>query len=159
MDKRVDFALATKARKLARYFQQHGRIHVVLDATREDVCLPAHLKNNPALNLVLNVRMPQAITLDASGLHSRFSFSGQPFDCHVPMDAIWAAYVPGQSMDEGLIWEDSVPALVRSALAAFTDDDTTDEEAESDAEAEDEERARKKEAAKASRGSHLRVVK
>ncbi len=112
----IDFTQAAKARQLKNYFQQHGRIYIVVDASREDCIVPQHLKHDPALSLVLNTRMPQAIEIDANGVRSRFSFSGQPFDCHIPLAALWAAYLPGGNMEDGLIWEQDVPAVVRTVL-------------------------------------------
>ncbi len=112
----IDFTQAAKARQLKNYFQQHGRIYIVVDASREDCIVPQHLKHDPALNLVLNTRMPQAIEIDLDGVRSRFSFSGQPFDCHIPLAAVWAAYLPGGNMEDGLIWEQDVPAVVRTVL-------------------------------------------
>lgn len=112
----INFAHASKARQLQQFFQQQGRIYIVVDATREDCILPEHLKNDPALNLVLNVRMPQPIHIRADGLRSRFSFAGKAFDCHIPLDAIWAAHVPGGNLEDGLLWQEAMPALVRSVL-------------------------------------------
>jgi len=113
----INFARANKVRKLRRYFEQQGRIYIVVDATRQDVVLPEHLKGDPAVNLVLNIRMPQRIDIADDAVRSRFSFGGQSTDCEIPIDAIWASYVPGTNMEDGLVWKESVPEVVRSVMA------------------------------------------
>jgi stringent starvation protein B len=113
----INFARANKVRKLRRYFEQQGRIYIVVDATRQDVVLPEHLKGDPAVNLVLNIRMPQRIDIAEDAVRSRFSFNGQASDCEIPIDAIWASYTPGTNMEDGLVWEESVPEVVRSVMA------------------------------------------
>ena len=118
---------AAKARKLQKYFQKHGRIYVVVDASAEGVRVPKGLKGDPALSLVLNVRMPQPVHIQDDALESEFSFSGTVFPCHLPMRNIWAAYVPEQGIDAGILWEDDVPESVRTVVSAarkLHEDDT-----------------------------------
>jgi len=109
---------AAKARKLQKYFQKHGRIYVVVDASAKGVRVPKSLKGDPALSLVLNVRMPQPVHIQDDALESEFSFSGAVFPCHLPMRNIWAAYVPEQGIDAGILWEDDVPESVRTVVSA-----------------------------------------
>ncbi len=111
-----DFSRAAKARSLNDFFDAQGRIYIVVDATREDVTLPDHIKGEVSLHLVLNSKMPQIIEVKAKGVRSRFSFGGISSDCIIPMDAIWAAFVPGGRMDNGLFWQDAMPALVREKI-------------------------------------------
>jgi len=112
-----DFSRAAKARSLNDFFHAQGRIYIVVDATREDVILPEHLKGELSLHLVLNTKMPQIIEIKAKGVRSRFSFGGVSSDCIIAMDAIWAAFVPAGRMDDGLFWEDAMPALLREKIA------------------------------------------
>jgi len=91
-DMSLSFSDAAKAKQLREYFNRHGRIYIVVDATRDEVVVPESLHGDPALRLVLNVRMPQTIRIQDDRLDSDFSFSGQIFGCQIPMHTIWAAY-------------------------------------------------------------------
>jgi len=112
-------AAARKAKELRDYFDSKGKIHLVIDATRDDVEVPPHLKGDPGLCLLLNVRMPQRIDISKAGVESVFSFSGNPFACHVPIDAIWAAYQPTMSLEQGLIWQEDIPQEVQKVMASM----------------------------------------
>jgi len=114
----VEFAGAAKARQLREYFARHGRIYIVVNATDDDVIVPEHLHGDPALRLVLNARMPQTIIIRDDTLESEFSFSGNLFHCCIPMHAIWAAYVPEQKIENGILWEDDVPETIRAVVKA-----------------------------------------
>lgn len=154
----ASFSDIAKAKKLREYFARHGRIYVVVDATAQDVRVPEHLKGDPALRLVLNARMPQPIYFREDALESDFSFGGQSFPTHIPMHAIWAAYVPEQSMDNGILWEGDVPESIHSVVKAVRNlQDDADQAGVEPA------RQRKGEedvpAAKGRRVQHLRVVK
>ena len=176
----LSFADAAKAKQLREYFAQHGRIYIVVDATSDDVDLPDSLKGDPALRLILNARMPQMIHIRDDALESDFSFSGVSYPCKVPMCKIWAAYLPEGDLDQGIIWEESVPEMIKAivqAVSAHTPDDAeiqeeTTADAESTAEetpapspitvingggtTKDEEAGEK---AKPRKTNHLRVVK
>lgn len=112
------FANAAKARKLREYFERHKRILIVVDTTRDHVVVPEHLRGDPALKLVLNIRMPQPIYIRDDCLESNFSFSGQPYACRIPMECIWAAYLSNQDVDDGILWEEDIPESVREVLRA-----------------------------------------
>jgi len=114
----IQFADLAKAKQLRDFFQQHGRIYVVVDATSDAVDVPDFLSGDPALRLALNVRMPQAIYINDDALTSNFSFSGQSHPCRIPMAYIWAAYQPDGDIEQGLIWEDSVPETIRVVVNA-----------------------------------------
>jgi len=150
---------AAKSRRLKEYYARHGRIFIVVDATREDVIVPEHLSGDPALKLVLNVRMPQAICFHSNYLESNFSFSGQSRACHIPISAIWAAYLPDGEVDGGILWEQDMPVSVQ---AAFTAARKMDGEARPDQPAPSsgqEESAASSEPLQRQGRSHLRVVK
>jgi len=114
----IQFADIAKAKQLRDFFQQYGRIYVVVDATSDAVDVPDFLRGDPALRLALNVRMPQAIYIKDDALTSNFSFSGQSHLCRIPMANIWAAYQPDGDIEQGLIWEDSVPETIRLVVNA-----------------------------------------
>ncbi|HID37658.1 MAG TPA: hypothetical protein EYP39_09860 [Ghiorsea sp.] len=114
----VNFEDALKAKKLRDYFNEQGRIYIVVDAISDDVQVPDFLRGDPALRLVLNTRMPQPIYIRDGFVESNFSFSGVAHHCVIPLGRIWAAYVPEQDMGSGLMWEDSVPETVKMVLEA-----------------------------------------
>ena len=125
----LSFSNAAKAKKLNEFFQKHGRIYVVVDATSDEVVVPNFLKGDPALRLVLNMRMPQPIYIRDDALVSDFSFSGQISNCHIPMERIWAAYLPEGDMEHGIVWEEDVPETIRAVVSAVRSlkDDVSDE--------------------------------
>ncbi|MBL4775551.1 MAG: hypothetical protein JKY87_05795 [Mariprofundus sp.] len=114
----LSFSDAAKAKKLRDYFQRHGRIYIVVDATQDDVLVPEGLSGDPALRLVLNIRMPQTIHINDDRIDSDFSFSGQIFACKIPMHTIWAAYLPDGELEQGIIWDDSVPEMIKAIVQA-----------------------------------------
>ena len=128
----LSFADAAKAKQLREYFAEHGRIYVVVDATSDDVDLPDSLKGDPALRLVLNARMPQMIHIREDFLESNFSFSGVSYPCKIPMFKIWAAYLPEGDLEQGIIWDDCVPEMIRAIVKAVRSN-MSDEELEHDA--------------------------
>ncbi len=114
----LQFSEAAKARQLREYFARHGRIYIVVNATGDDVIVPEHLHGDPALRLVLNVRMPQTIHIRDNVLESELSFSGRLFHCRIPMQAIWATYVPELKIENGILWEEDVPETIREIVRA-----------------------------------------
>ncbi len=127
----IEFAGAAKARELREYFSRHTRIYIVVNTTGDDVIVPEHLRGDPALRLVLNARMPQHIRISAESVESDFTFSGSPFHCVIPMQAIWAAYMPEQQLENGILWEDDVPETIREVVKAVhsvRDDISLDDE-------------------------------
>jgi len=114
----LSFSDAAKAKALREYFSRHGRTYIVVDATSDDVLLPENLKGDPALRLVLNSRMPQAIMIRDDRLDSDFSFSGQAYSCRIPMHAIWATYLPDGDLEQGIIWDDDVPEFIKAIVKA-----------------------------------------
>ena len=114
----LSFSDAAKAKTLREYFSRHGRIYIVVDATSDDVLLPDNLKGDPALRLVLNSRMPQAIMIRDDRLDSDFSFSGIVHSCRIPMHTIWAAHLPDGDLKQGIIWDEDVPELITAIVKA-----------------------------------------
>jgi len=155
-------AAARKAKELRDYFDSNGRIHLVVDATRDDVQVPANLKGDPTLCLLLSVRMPQIIEITKNGVKSTFSFSGNPFACVIPIDAIWAAYPPKMSLDQGVIWQDDIPPAVQQVMQSMMPkSDLKEEEGRATSEEEKEETAAAPApptVAQGRRKGHLRIV-
>jgi len=156
----VEFAGAAKAKQLREYFARHGRIYIVVNATDDDVVVPEHLHGDPALRLVLNARMPQAIIIKDDVLESGFSFSGNIFHCSIPMQDIWAAYVPEQQIENGILWEDDVPETIRAVVKAVRGmrEDGSPNEAENNPATETLKPEEEKEQV-GRRVGHLRVIK
>jgi len=154
----IQFSKAAKAKQLREFFQQYGRIYIVVDATHDDIVVPDFLKGDPALRLVLNSRMPQPIYIRDDALTSDFSFSGQSHTCHIPMAYIWAAYQPDDDLEQGLVWEDCVPETIRVVVNAARGlpDSPTDSEPASDSSTP---RASTKDLDAKKKVRHLRVVK
>lgn len=159
----IEFAGAAKARELRKYFSRHGRIYIVVNAIGDDVLVPEHLHGDPALRLVLNVRMPQHIHIGDEALESDFTFSGSPFHCVIPMHAIWAAYIPEQQLENGILWENDVPETIRAVVKAVR---KIGEDADDDAAVATEQQrqaasgdAKPDKKPGAGRRGHLRVVK
>jgi len=152
----IDFAAASKARSLRDYFSRHGRIYIVVDATRDDVVVPHHLHGDPALRLVLNVRMPQPIFIRDDAVESDFSFSGRVLSCRIPIAAIWAAYRPDESLEQGIVWEDSIPETIRVVIRAVME--VGDQTATAEEPAASEEQSEPL-ADTGRRHGHLRVIK
>lgn len=112
----INFEDALKAKKLRAYFNEHGRIYIVVDATSDDVIVPDFLKGDSGLPLVLNARMPQPIYIRDSFLESNFSFSGVSHHCVIPMSRIWAAYLPESDLSSGIVWDEAVPEVVKAMM-------------------------------------------
>lgn len=157
----ISFADAAKAKKLRDFFQQHGRIYIVVDATSDAVEVPDFLKGDPALRLVLNVRMPQPIHIREDVLESDLSFSGRVHHCRIPMSQVWAAYLPDESMEHGIVWDEDVPETIRTVIQAVRGlGEEADEEAEIHVTAEKPSAADENPASSGGRKvGHLRVIK
>ncbi|MDX8410198.1 MAG: hypothetical protein R8J84_09210 [Mariprofundales bacterium] len=122
-----DLQAVRKAKEIRDYLDQWIRVHLLVDSTLAGVEAPDHLMGDPGLCILLNVRMPQRIDITAQGVASAFSFSGQPFDCFFPLETIWAVYQPGGSLDQGLIWPESVPVQVQRSMVAAMDQTPSDD--------------------------------
>ncbi len=132
------FSDAAKAKQIRAFFQRHGRIYIVVDATGDDVDVPERFRGDPALRLVLNVRMPQPIHIRSDAVESELSFGGVPYPCRIPMRRIWAMYVPGREQETGVVWEQDVPEIIRAvaqAARASAAEDAQAQEPAPDAEA------------------------
>lgn len=154
----INFGDALKAKKIRQYFNEKGRIYIVVDATSDDVMVPDFLKGDPALRLVLNTRMPQPIYIRDSFIESNFSFSGVSHHCVIPMNQIWAAYLPDADMESGMVWDENMPETVKIVLEAADElKDRVEDQIPVESAAEVESTVQKPE--KGRKVGHLRVIK
>jgi len=103
-----------KMRRVQELLEQ-GMVMVHLDARLMGVAVPvAHLGNHAlALNLSYRFEIPD-FELSDQGIQASLSFSGDPFPCQLPWDAIFA--VRSHVDDSFFVWPEDVPIelLVRA---------------------------------------------
>jgi stringent starvation protein B len=90
-----------------------------LDARREDVLVPRHLKTNPQLilQLGLNLAVPiRDLEVGDDGVKCTLSFSRTPFYCVLPYPAIFA--MVSEDGGRAMVWPEDVPAEVARAAEA-----------------------------------------
>lgn len=90
-----------------------------LDARREDVVVPRHLKTNPQLilQLGLNLAVPiRDLDVGDDGVRCTLSFSRTPFYCVLPYPAIFA--MVSEDGGRAMVWPEDVPAEVARAAEA-----------------------------------------
>lgn len=114
----ISFTDAAKAKQIRELFSRFGRIYIVVDTTAGDVDVPDFLQGDPALRLILNVRMPQPIHIRDHEITSDFSFSGNVHPCRIPMSRIWSAVPADSDMQHGLTWDDDIPETIRVVMQA-----------------------------------------
>lgn len=89
---------------------------VHLDARRDEVKVPKHLKTNPQLILQLGLNLAVPIRdLDVSdeGVSCTLSFARTPFFCVLPYTAIFA--IVSDDGKKAMVWPEDVPAEVARA--------------------------------------------
>lgn len=86
---------------------EEGDAMVCLDARNPDVDVPKGHKNDPSLNLILNLNFRRPIDIQKESIFVTLLFQGRPHKCVVPFDAIWAIYDP--TLKKGQVWEESLP--------------------------------------------------
>ena len=90
------------------YLLETGDAMVCLDARLPDVDVPKNQKSNSSLNLVFNLNFRQPIEINEDAISATLAFSGRPYKCSLPFEAVWAIYDP--NMQNGQVWEESIPA-------------------------------------------------
>jgi len=90
------------------YLLETGDAMVCLDARLPDVDVPKNQKSNSSLNLVFNLNFRQPIEINEDSIAATLAFSGRPYKCLLPFEAVWAIYDP--NMQNGQVWEESIPA-------------------------------------------------
>lgn len=92
---------------------------VHLDARRDDVEVPKHLKSNAQLilQLGLNLAVPiRDLEVNDAGVSCTLSFSRTPFFCVLPYPAIFA--MVSEDGGKAMVWPEDVPAEVARAAEA-----------------------------------------
>ena len=90
------------------YLLETGDAMVCLDARLPGVDVPKNQKSNSSLNLVFNLNFRQPIEINEDTISATLAFSGRPYKCLLPFEAVWAIYDP--NMQNGQVWEESIPA-------------------------------------------------
>ena len=90
------------------YLLETGDAMVCLVARVPDVDVPKNQKSNSSLNLVFNLNFRQPIEINEDAISATLAFSGRPYKCLLPFEAVWAIYDP--NMQNGQVWEESLPA-------------------------------------------------
>jgi stringent starvation protein B len=114
VDKTMDLSPPDKETAILQLLAE-GDTMLCFDARHKGVRVPAEHALNPALRLILNLNFPHPIDVTAEGISARLSFGGRRIACHIPLDALWAAFDP-QTM-QGMMWPDSMPPEVTADLA------------------------------------------
>lgn len=81
-----------KAKRLLLELETGNLVYIRLDGTNPGCQLPSPHNKNTAVLLILGLHMPtpmQRFACDERGFQVTLSFSGRPFDCQVPWDAVW----------------------------------------------------------------------
>ena len=86
---------------------------VCLDARLPEVDLPKNQKSNSSLNLIFNLNFKQPIEVNKDAIFATLVFSGRPYRCFLPFEAVWAIYDP--NMKNGQVWEESIPSDINLA--------------------------------------------
>ncbi|MBR58189.1 MAG: stringent starvation protein B [Myxococcales bacterium] len=106
---------ATEKMRRVEELLEQGMVMVHLDARLMGVAVPAaHLGNHAlALNLSYRFEIPD-FEISDQGIQASLSFSGDPFPCLLPWDAIFA--VRSHVDDSFFVWPEDVPVelLVRA---------------------------------------------
>jgi hypothetical protein len=85
---------------------QDDHILIHLDARKDTVLVPQHLKSQHALTLKLSILFQGETKADDEKISSYLRFNNEYFECILPWEAIW-----GMTSDQGVqkIWEKDLP--------------------------------------------------
>ena len=89
------------------FLLETGDAMVCLDARLPEVDVPKNQKTNSSLNLIFNLNFKQPIEVSEDAIFAKLAFSGRPYKCFLPFEAVWAIYDP--NMKNGQVWEESIP--------------------------------------------------
>lgn len=106
--------MSEEKRQVANHLFSRGEVYVVLDARRDGVEVPQHLKGDCALKLQVGLGLHPPIhdlKCTEAGISGTLSFNRQPFHCTLPWDAIFALV---DSKSYGKVWEDELPEEFRA---------------------------------------------
>ena len=89
------------------FLLETGDAMVCLDARLPEVDVPKNQKLNSSLNLIFNLNFKQPLEVNKDSILATLAFSGRPYKCFLPFEAVWAIYDP--NMKNGQVWEESIP--------------------------------------------------
>ena len=89
------------------FLLETGDAMVCLDARLPEVDVPKNQKSNSSLNLIFNLNFKQPIEVNKDAILATLAFSGRPYKCFLPFEAVWAMYDP--NMKNAQVWEESIP--------------------------------------------------
>ena len=106
-------SLNKKKYDLLLFLLETGDAMVCLDARLAEVDVPKNQKSNSSLNLICNLNFKQPIEVNKDAIFATLVFSGRPYRCFLPFEAVWAIYDP--NMKNGQVWEESIPQDINLA--------------------------------------------
>ncbi|MZH15628.1 MAG: hypothetical protein F3742_12815 [Nitrospinae bacterium] len=95
------------------FLLETGDAMVCLDARLPEVDVPQNQKSNSSLNLIFNLNFRRPIEVNEDAISATLAFSGRPYKCFLPFEAVWAIYDP--NMKNGQVWEESIPPDINLA--------------------------------------------
>lgn len=105
----------TEKAKLFEEWMEGDHVLVHLDASRPDVEVPAHLKDNPSLTLALSYQFQGETKSSVNGVESYLRFRGNYHRCVLPWESIWGMTKPD---GENRLWPEDLPASLVAKLGA-----------------------------------------
>jgi stringent starvation protein B len=98
---------------------ERGIVMIHLDARREGVVVPEHLRGEANLCLNLSYRFaPGDLVVSTEGVRSTLSFSGQYASVVVPWAAVFAISNPAARVPVAMFPEDMPPEVLKRVLGA-----------------------------------------
>ena len=95
-----------------------GVVMLHLDPRLEDVQVPEHLSDSPALRLNIAYGFDLAgLDVDDTGVFAVLSFNRRDFPCDLPWEAVFAMTLPEEG-HRGVLWPLSVPLELRAHFVA-----------------------------------------
>ena len=83
---------------------------IAIDPTCEGVKLPKNLKDrDTVVKLNLSNTFSGSMQFTDEKVIATLTFGGVPFECHIPYQAIFAVFIAGASLEDAVIFEESVP--------------------------------------------------
>jgi len=87
---------AKNKRALLSELLDQGMVLVTLDARRDGVDVPRHLRDDAQLRLNLSYRFGLPLVLDEEGVTATLTFAGSPYACRLPWESLYL-FVPHAS--------------------------------------------------------------
>lgn len=136
-----------------------GNVFVHLDPRKLGVVLPPSLRSKPQVVLQIGWDMPVPIPdlrLDEEGIYGTLSFRGTPFTCFLPWRTVFAVVCEDA---KGITWKEDMPAEVSEEIERDARKNVVDIKSKAKAEPKPARQVTPQPAKKASKPSHLRLVK